>query len=87
MSQQCAQETKKADSILVCIRNSSISSSSLVIMPLDAALVRPQLKDFVQFWAHHYREDVELPEHVMTKFPKPTSGSRVVVLESKILSM
>jgi len=63
--------------------NSMASSTREVIFPLYLSLMRPHLKHYIQFWALHYKKDLEVLDNEVLERVQIRATKMVKGLENK----
>ncbi|XP_059578763.1 RNA-directed DNA polymerase from mobile element jockey isoform X1 [Alligator mississippiensis] len=84
MSRQCDEAIRKANGTLSCISRCMTNRSKEVILPLYRALVRPQLEYCVQFWAPHFKRDVDNLERVQRRATRMVKGLQAKPYEERL---
>ena len=73
-SHQCDEAIGRANRTLSCINRGITNRPREVLLPLYVALVRLQLEYCVQFWAPHFKKDVENLERVQRRATHMVEG-------------
>ena len=76
MGWQPGDAVRKAHRTFSCIHRCISSRPKEVILPLYTALVRPQLENCVQFWAPHFKRDVDNLEKVQRRATRMIRGQQ-----------
>lgn len=76
-SKRCALAAEKAEDVLGCIGQSAACRVRDGPLPLYSALVRPQLQDSVQFWAHQQGTDTEKLETLQRRGTEMKKGLNI----------
>jgi len=86
ISRLCMLAAQKANHMLICIKNSVVSRSREVILPLCSALVRPHLESCIQLWSPQYKQDknTNLLEWVQRRATKMIQGMEYLSYDKRL---